>query len=127
MNNIGPKSGTWKGGKTISSQGYILLSAAQFGGPRQILEHRWIMQQHLGRKLKSSEIVHHINENKTDNRIENLHITDRSKHAREHGIGRITSENTRKKISESHKRHNCLDHLPHTKNKNTSSDCPKPN
>lgn len=34
-------------------------------------EHRYIMEQYLGRKLEQDEVVHHVNEDKTDNRIEN--------------------------------------------------------
>lgn len=44
------------------------------------LKHREIMEEHLGRSLREDEIVHHINENRLDNRIENLQLTNRHIH-----------------------------------------------
>lgn len=40
----------------------------------QMLEHRLIMQRALGRPLLSSESVHHIDGDKTNNAIENLQL-----------------------------------------------------
>jgi hypothetical protein len=44
---------------------------------------KWLMEQHLGRKLLPNETVDHINRDKTDDRIENFRIITRSKHTSE--------------------------------------------
>ena len=73
-----------KGGKPgtgfVRSDGYKMLS---FNG-KQIMEHRLVIQKHINRELKSEEIVHHINGNKLDNRLENLEIVSRSTHKKIH-------------------------------------------
>ena len=51
-------------------------------------EHRTIMEEHIGRKLGSDEIVHHIDGDKHNNDITNLTIMTRSEHSRWHRLHR---------------------------------------
>jgi hypothetical protein len=49
---------------------------------RQVREHRYLMETHLGRKLLPDEHVHHINGDSFDNRLENLQVLTNAEHQR---------------------------------------------
>lgn len=76
----GEKSPTWKGGKTRSRKGYVVLR----NDGDVIFEHRAVMEEHIGRKLTEDEVVYHINGDKTDNRLENLQLMTRGEHSTMH-------------------------------------------
>ena len=51
---------------------------------RKMLEHRYVMEQVLGRRLERWEQVHHRNHNRLDNRPENLELVTSKQHGLRH-------------------------------------------
>ena len=90
----GEKHGSWRGGVKIS-KGYRMVQHP--GGYLDennrrvyILEHRLVMEQHLGRRLHRCEVVHHKNGDILDNRIENLGLyTTNGDHLRDTLKGKV--------------------------------------
>lgn len=69
-------------------RGYILVFAPEH--PRSfcggwVYEHRLVMEAHLGRLLRKNETVHHINECKTQNILDNLFVCNEREHLKAHG------------------------------------------
>ncbi|HEX9832549.1 MAG TPA: HNH endonuclease [Mycobacterium sp.] len=72
---------------TIRNDGYI-----------QRYQYVW-NTHHPDDPVREGDVIHHINEDPADDRIENLEKTTQSKHAREHGIGREHTEESRALMS----------------------------
>lgn len=66
-------AGYWMIPAPISYSGKIYSSGL-------IYEHRYILEQKLGRYLESYETAHHINENKLDNSPENIELINTKEH-----------------------------------------------
>ena len=78
----------WKGGRTVASNGYVLVKAPncpETHANGYVYEHRLVAQERLGRTLLPGEQVHHLNHIKTDNRPENLVVVpSRLAHGEQH-------------------------------------------
>lgn len=60
----------------ITSQGYVrlVIPGVNGGTSREVLEHRYVMEKHLGRALLPEETVHHVNGDRQFNEIRNLEL-----------------------------------------------------
>ena len=79
---VGKNHWNWQGGRS-SCNGYVLIYSPnhQDANPQgYVREHRLVMAESLGRELEKTEIIHHINGIRDDNRAENLVIEDRKSH-----------------------------------------------
>lgn len=75
------------GQKKKRKDGYIAIYFPSYPSANSegyIMEHRYLMEQFLGRNLTKDEVVHHINHNRADNRLENLLLMTISEHCKLH-------------------------------------------
>lgn len=57
-----------------NNYGYLVRHRRVNGKSKTQSQHRHVMEEHLGRKLRPEETVHHINGVRDDNSIENLEL-----------------------------------------------------
>lgn len=113
--NVGANNPNFAGGKYVDDKGYVRILMPDH--PRNIkgyvYEHRLLMEQYIGRYLMPWETVHHINEIKTDNRIENFFLCTHKEHSALHMEGRKPNMGQRDKMRE-----NAKNNKPHTRRRN---------
>lgn len=80
----GKDHASWKGGRYINAQGYVMVWARHSPYVTKkngyIMEHRLVMSEFLQRKLDVKEHIHHINGDTQDNRIDNLMLVTPNEH-----------------------------------------------
>ncbi len=81
---LGEGNPKWIGGK-ILNRGYVLVYKPDHPNRKDngyVFEHRLVVEKFIKRYLKPDEFIHHINEDTSDNRIENLLIVNNVEHKR---------------------------------------------
>ena len=80
MRKVVYRSPAWR-----HNEGYVAFTEKYDDGSKKtVLEHREVMEAALGRSLESWEHVHHEDENKRNNSLNNLELLTRQEHARRH-------------------------------------------
>lgn len=85
------KNPNWRGGRSIASNGYVLIRVGA-GHPLADVrgyayEHRLVAFAMLGRQLRDDEVVHHRDGNKQNNGWHNLEVLTHAEHHAEHRTG----------------------------------------
>lgn len=87
---VGPLCHSWKGGAVIDTNGYRRIKMPDHPSAdnhRYVLEHRYVMELMIGRLLRPEERVHHIDENKLNNSVNNLMLfATQSEHQKHHAM-----------------------------------------
>lgn len=79
----GPRNSNWRGGRTVTSHGYVLVKDPDNPMAHEtgyVYEHRLVASQVLGRELSADEVVHHVDGNKQHNMPANLVVEPSSAH-----------------------------------------------
>lgn len=105
----GEANPNWAGGQWISNEGRVFIRVPdderhlhptiRKDGYIQRYQYVW-NTHHPDDPVRIGDVIHHLNEDRTDDRIENLEKTTQPEHARNHGLGRRHTDESRKLMSD---------------------------
>jgi len=104
---VGEKHHSWKGGYFVGNDGYAWVSARECGylefnpswKTHNVPEHSKIIEMDvLKQQLPDEYVVHHIDENRSNNEIDNLAILTRSQHMMIHN--KLRADGDKEKIAD---------------------------
>lgn len=97
----------WAGGQWTSNEGRIFVRVPvaerhlhptiRRDGYIQRYQYVW-NTAHPEDPVREGDVIHHINEDPSDDRLENLEKTTQSTHARKHGLGRRHTQESRERM-----------------------------
>ena len=106
----GDHNSNWRGGRRIDKDGYVLIHSPDHPHCNRhgyVREHRLVMEEHLGRYLLPTEVVHHRDDDHQKNTIENLRLYGTNgEHLAETLVGQVPNwtEDGKRRISEAVRR-----------------------
>lgn len=105
----GENAPNWNGGRRTTPSGYcqvLLPNHPRADGAGYVMEHIVVWENATGVPVPQDCCIHHLNGNKSDNRMHNLCMMQRSAHTIFHHTGAKRSTETKKKISEARRAKN---------------------
>ena len=106
----GDKASNWHGGIRKTSRGYrqvLMPEHPRADSSGYVMEHIAVWEHATGLAVPKGFCVHHLNNDKSYNRIENLCLMLHGAHTKHHHLGKRRTEETKAKISESKRRIKC--------------------
>lgn len=105
----GEKGANWKGGISTTKKGYRLVLCPDHHRADTrgyVMEHILVWERETGVPVPLNCCIHHLNGDKTDNRIQNLCLMQHKAHTVFHHTGAKRSKETKEKISKAMRRIN---------------------
>ena len=99
----GERASNWNGGVKVTKRGYRQVLSPEHkraDSAGYVMEHILVWEKETGFPVPDGCCIHHLNGNKSDNRIENLCLMAFGAHTVFHHLGKQHTEETKQKIRE---------------------------